>query len=80
MSVAAAEAPTGGVLSALRPGRYDRALRRRSLRRGRERGCSVYIAAEELAKAGIDPNGEAPWYRVWAGSRGGVTVQFYKAP
>lgn len=60
------------------PGRYDSARRRRSLRRGRERGCSVYISAEELLKAGIDPKAAPPFYRVWAGNRGGVTVQFYK--
>lgn len=75
-----AEAPAGSVPATLPSGRYDGAKRRRSLRRGRERGCSVYIPAEELLKAGIDPQAAPPFYRVWAGSRGGVTVQFYKEP
>lgn len=59
-------------------GKYDHAARRRSQRRGRERGCSVYIPAEELAKAGIDPDGPAPFYRTWGTSRGGVMVRLYK--
>jgi hypothetical protein len=28
------------------------------------RGCSINITADELAEAGIDPNGPRPWYRV----------------
>jgi hypothetical protein len=57
---------------------YDHGERRRSLRKGRERGCSVYVAAEELRRAGIDPSGPPPFYRVW-GSRGGsILVRLYK--
>lgn len=56
---------------------YDQARRKRAQRRGRQRGCSVYISAEELAKAGIDPDGERPWYRVYAGPRRGVVVSLY---
>lgn len=48
----------------MKAGRYDAALRRRAKRAGRERGCWIYIAAEELERAGIDPHGPAPWYRV----------------
>lgn len=61
-------------------GQYDRARRRRSVRRGRERGCWVYIPAEELAKAGID--GDRPWYRVWGSKVRGarVTVNLYRDP
>jgi hypothetical protein len=28
------------------------------------RGCFVYIDAEALETAGIDPHGPVPWYRV----------------
>lgn len=59
-------------------GRHDPARRRHALRKGREKGCSIYISAEELRRAGVDPNGPAPWYRVWPGNRGGVTVQLYR--
>jgi hypothetical protein len=38
----------------------------------------VYIPAEELAKAGFDPNGPAPFYRTWGTSRGGVLVRLYR--
>jgi hypothetical protein len=34
-----------------------------------ERGCSIYIAAAELMRAGIDPYGPEPWYKVWSGFR-----------
>jgi hypothetical protein len=58
--------------------RYDAAARRRSQRRGRERGCWVFIPAEELEKAGVDPSGPAPAYRTWGTSRGGVLVRLYR--
>lgn len=59
--------------------RYDAADRRQSRRSGRERGIHIYIAAAELRKAGIDPDGPPPKYRVWGGSRGdgGVMVRLY---
>lgn len=57
---------------------YDRALRRQSLRKQRERGCSIYVPAEELAKAGIDLDGPPPFYRVWGSRRGSVVVRLYK--
>lgn len=60
------------------PGRYDPALRRQAKRTGRERGCWIYIAAEELEAAGYDPQGTAPFYRVWGGIRGGVRVRLYR--
>lgn len=61
-------------------GAYDAGRRRRSVRRGRERGCWVYIPQEELAKAAYD--GPAPWYRVWGSSVRGsrVTVNLYPEP
>jgi hypothetical protein len=59
------------------PGRYDSAARRRSRRDGRERGCWVYIPAEELAKTGLGADAP-PAYRVWAGARGRVVIQLYR--
>lgn len=59
---------------------YDYAKRRKTKRAGRERGCWVYISAEELQAAGIDPQGETPWYRAWGTKRGGVMLRLYKKP
>lgn len=64
--------------ASLPAGRYDSAERRLAVRKGRERGCSVYIAAEELLKTGIPLDGEPPAYRVWAGARGRVVIQLYR--
>jgi hypothetical protein len=59
-------------------GRYDAAERRRSKRAGRERGCWLYVPAEELVKAGIALVGPPPRYRVWGTRRGGVFVRLYR--
>jgi len=61
-------------------GQYDRARRRRSVRRGRERGCWVYIPQAELQKAGVDD--VLPWYRTWGSKVRGarVTVNLYREP
>jgi hypothetical protein len=45
-------------------GKHDAAARKRAKRTQRERGCWLYIAAESLEQAGIDPSGPVPWYRV----------------
>lgn len=58
-------------------GSYDHARRRRAQRKGREQGCTLYIPAEELAKAGFEPGGELPFYRVWGSPRGGM-FKLYK--
>jgi hypothetical protein len=58
-------------------GSYDFARRRRTKRAGRERGCWLYIPGEELAKAGHEPGGVLPWYRVW-GSKRGVVIRLYR--
>lgn len=58
--------------------RYDSALRRRAQRKGRERGCWVFIPAEELEKAGRSPELEPPYYRTWGTKRGVVLVRIYK--
>ena len=47
------------------PGRFDQGEWKQALRKQRERGCSIYISAEQLAAMGIDPHGPAPQYRVW---------------
>ena len=59
-------------------GRYDAMQHKQAIRKQREKGCSVYIAAEELAKAGFDPDGPPPFYRVWGTQRGGVFVRLYR--
>jgi hypothetical protein len=59
-------------------GRHDTAERKRATRAGRRRGCYIYIVAEDLERAGIDPRGETPWYRVWAGERGRFVVTLYR--
>jgi hypothetical protein len=65
---------------------YDPARRRRGIRKGRERGAWIYVPAAELQAAGVDPSGDAPWYRLWAKPRrssapgaapGTVLVQLY---
>ena len=43
---------------------YDRAKWRKSVRRGRERGCWVYIPRDELQAAGIPPATQPPLYRL----------------
>lgn len=60
-------------------GSYDFARRRRGVRKGRERGCWVYIPQEELQAAERESakDGGAPFYRVW-GSRRGVVLRLYK--
>jgi len=58
--------------------RYDAGRRRQSIRRGRERGCWVYVPAEELERANIDPYGPAPLYSMWGRQRGSLLVRLYK--
>jgi hypothetical protein len=63
---------------ALPHGRYDAGLRRQSVRRGRERGCWLYVPAAELLKAGIDPADPPPFYRLWGTQSGGIMVRLYR--
>jgi len=44
--------------------RYDRATTRRAVRTGRQKGVTVFIPAAELRRAGIDPDGPAPDYKL----------------
>lgn len=59
---------------------YDYALRRKSRRQGRQKGCTVDIPAAELVAAGIDPDGPPPYYRVWGSPRGSILVRLYREP
>lgn len=63
--------------ASVKPGRHDAAARRRSSRKGRERGCSLYVSGDELAGAGIDLDGPPPAYRIWPGRKGTLIVQLY---
>lgn len=63
------------------PGRTDTDARKKAQRRGRERGCWVYIPAEQLVAAGIDPASPTPWYRIWGQSgRPRFVVNLYREP
>lgn len=63
-------------------GSYDTVRRKRAKRSGREAGCWVYIAAEELERAGFDPRDEPPVYRAWGArhstNTGRVIVSLYR--
>lgn len=62
---------------------HDPGLRRKAQRRGRERGCWVYIAAEQLAEAGVNPADDVPFYKIAPGRRerrGRFIVTLYKEP
>lgn len=65
-------------VSNLPAGKYDAGKRRRAQRAARQKGCSLYVPAEELSKAGWDPNGPPPFYRVWGSSQGGLFVRLYR--
>lgn len=83
MAAATDQTPPAAVTPSEPPptaGRYDAVARRRGQRRGRERGCWVYMPAEELAKAGHDPQGDPPFYRTWGTRSGGVLVRLYRNP
>lgn len=57
---------------------HDHARRRKALRKGREKGCSLYIPGRQLMEAGIDPAGPTPFYRTWVRkNRRSVIVSFY---
>lgn len=61
-------------------GKHDPAARRRTVRRGRERGCWLYVPAQVLAQIGIQPSDPPPFYRTWAGRKRTVLVQLYYEP
>lgn len=55
-----------------------------SVRRGRERGCWVYIPADELKAAGIPPDAPPPFYKMCGYQRSAnghtVVVSLYRQP
>lgn len=57
---------------------YDSNARRKSTRKQREKGCWLYVPADELRKAGIDPDGPPPLYRVWGSAGGGLRARLYR--
>jgi hypothetical protein len=63
----------------IKAGRHDAAALRHSKRAGRERGCWVYVPAEQLVEAGLNPYDPAPDYRVWSGKKRTLLVQLYEA-
>lgn len=65
-------------LPTFKHGRYDDGARRQSVRRGRERGCWLYVPAAELVKAGIDPSDDPPLYRLWGTKSGGIMARLYR--
>jgi hypothetical protein len=70
----------GDLRPSMPSGRHDAASRRKASRKGRERGCPLYLSGEELANAGIDPYGPPPEYKVWPGRKRTVLVQLYQPP
>ena len=60
--------------------RYDHAARRKSHRKGSERGINIYIPAAMLRAAGIDPSGPCPEWQGWARNQKGssVVVKLYR--
>lgn len=58
----------------------DRAQRIRGVRRPRCKGIDIYIDSVALERAGIDPNGPVPYYRVWGAPGGRVVVNLYPEP
>lgn len=60
--------------------RYDPQARRLSKRGGRERGCWVYIAAEELERAGFVRADPPPLYKARAFRKGTVLVNLFREP
>lgn len=58
----------------------DVMARKKARRSGRERGCWIYVAAEDLERMGFDPYGEVPYYRIWSSVRGGLRARLYREP
>lgn len=47
------------------------------MRRGRERGCWVYILGSELEAASFSTSSPPPFYRTWPQPDGAVLVRLY---
>lgn len=61
-------------------GKFDPQARRRSQRSGRETGCWVYIAGEQLGRGGFLQGEPRPWYRISGGERGRYVVTLFRDP
>ena len=59
---------------------YDSARRRKTVRKGRERGVWLFVPAEVLEAANIDVKADPPWCRLFSNVRQRVIVQFYDEP
>lgn len=59
---------------------HDIAYRRKTVRRGREKGCWLYIPAEQLEALGFKPDEPAPRAVTWpdAGGRPRLMVNLYR--
>lgn len=66
----------------VKAGRHDSAERRQATRTQREKGCWVYIPAEELVRAGFSVFEPPPFYRTWGRHRtsrsGSVIINLYR--
>ena len=59
---------------------HDHARRRKTVRRGRERGCWLYVPAEQLVETGFQLSEPPPYYKTWPGRKRTILVQFYTEP
>ena len=59
--------------------RHDPQRARQSVRQAGRKDVRISIAGEELRKAGIDPDGPPPKFRVWVDPKrkGSVQIRFY---
>ncbi len=61
---------SAAVSVAVGAGRAGVGLLKRAHRKGREKGCHVYIAADVLREVGIDPDATPPLYLIYPGRKG----------
>jgi hypothetical protein len=60
-------------------GRHDGKALRRARQSGRQRGVSIYLAAEELERSGLPIDGSRMTYAVAVGERGRFVVTLHPA-
>ena len=76
-----AEQPHPALSPNARPGgMHDSARRRRTQRRGGEKGLWLYVPLEVLEQVGFVRDDPRPWYRTWPGRKRTVLVQLYLEP
>jgi hypothetical protein len=62
-------------------GKADDARRRKGVRRGRERGCWLYVSEQQLAQAGWTRDDPPPYAQVWVDPhRPRLMVNLYREP